>query len=188
MIRLFLVIAALCAPTGLSAACLDGGSAGLPSLVTFQSGETVQVIERSSDRIRYLSFDKDKRQVADLTSYLGIFTLGAEMNGQTNRFEWSTELPGSSELTPGVVFREEAVISHENKRASFITEAKVLGREVVEIDGCKFDVLRVDVMSWIDGREYGRAEKWLHLPSFITLKVVIRQGSSKTENQAVKLE
>jgi len=188
MIRALILLVAAFAPVGLSAACLDGSNGRLPTEVTFQSGESVRVIELSSDRIRYLNVDSAGQPAGELTAHLGIFSLVFERQGMVNRFDWTTELPDLSELTPGASFHEEAMLSYKEKAASFITEAKVLRSETIEVDGCKFDVLRVDVSSWIDGKVYGRVEKWLHLPSLITLKAIVRQGDVTTENLAVKLE
>jgi len=175
--------------TAAAALCHDGVEAPLPSTVTFDAGAVVEILSLDAEGLRYRVTDPKRPAPSEVVIRAGIFMQQVTAEGQITRFDWTSALPTLDALAVGASFEATAQWSSPGQpNAEFGTKAQVTGEEVVTLDGCDYPVLVIEVQNFWNGRAASKVTKYLHLPSQIPLKNIVRQGDKVTENTVVALD
>lgn len=167
------------------AACPD-----LPLKASYNSGMTIEVSERGADVLSYRQTIIESGKVTDMVVQDGIFTLSATRDGVGAEFDWKTELPGVADLVPGASFTAEAILTTPGllPPRPFKAEVRVIGEEVIEVAGCTYPVLKIEVENFEGGQPLGLNTKWLHVPSLISLRSLIEEHGDQRAQEVTALE
>lgn len=161
------------------AACPD-----LPDRAEYDSGMTMEVVERGADVLTYRQTITESGKETDMVVQAGLFTLSAMRDGVGASFDWKTELPGVADLVPGATFTAEATLTTPGllPPRPFRTEVRVIGEETIEVAGCSYPVMKIEVENFEGGQPLGLNTKWLHLPSLVVMRSTIAEhGSARTQ-------
>jgi len=167
------------------AACPD-----LPVRATYDSGMTVEVVERGPDVLTYRQTITESGKVTEMVVQAGLFTLSATRDGAGAEFDWKTELPGTADLVPGASFTAEAVLTTPGllPPRPFRTEVRVIGEEKDDFAGCTYPVMKIEVENFEGGQSIGLNTKWLHLPSLVVMRSVIEEHGESRAQEVTALE
>lgn len=162
----------------------------MPAKLSYNSGAVVEVLSRDADRIVYRQTLAENGRVVEMTVQAGIYTITALRDGEGAVFDWKTALPTVAELVPGASFRSEAILTTPGfmPPRPFTAEVEVIGPEEVTVAGCTYPALKVVVRNNEGGKALGDNTKWIHLPTLLTLKSEIAEGTDVRAQEAVVIE
>ena len=162
--------------------------AALPQRVTFNGGEVVDILARDSLGLRYRISRPGQTESTEVLIQAGIFILEVRKNEETISFEWTSELPRIEDLEVGAEFVATARRKTANgDESDFETRAQVTGVSTVELSGCDYPVLVIEIQNTHNGKDAGKVTKFLHIFSQIPLKNLVIEGSKTTENLVVEI-
>lgn len=183
------MVSLLAMPGAVEALCMDGVEAPLPTKVTFDRGDIVEVLQRDAYGMRYTSSDSDTGRVIQTRVEAGVFVTGTVSDGKWIVFDWSTPLPSMQDLVVGASFDATAAVTYLDRDPSeFRVVAEVLREDVVRLDDCSYPVLVIDVQNFDTGKHISTVTKYLHVASQISLGTVIQSGDNLAMNIAVQME
>lgn len=182
------LVLALCLSSPALADCLPEG--GMPAKLTYDSGAVVEVLGREGETVRYRQTIAGNGRVVEMTVHAGIFTVSALRDGEGAVFDWTTGLPALAELTAGASFHEEAMLTTPGflPPRPFTTDLEIVGMEEIQVAGCRMQVLKMVVRNREAGKDLGEITKWVHLPSLLTLRSEVREGTAMRAQEVVAME
>lgn len=188
MMRPLIAAAALGLAAPAAADCLADGSG--PAKITFDSGAVVEVTGHQGDVLSYRQTVVDSGKTVEMTVHLGVFTLSALRDGEGAVFDWKTDLPKAADLVPGATFQEEAMLTTPGflPPRPFKTDLTVVGDEDLTVAGCTIRATKMVIHNREAGKDLGEITKWVHMPTLLTLRSEVREGSAMRAQEAVTIE
>ncbi len=133
--------------------CMSADLGIIPAQLTYEDGMRMALLGQSRKVLVWAS-TSDKGVRAKIRNKYGLFPLEAG----TTVYDWTTALPDAYAIeASGETFRGQGTYSVTGKEpAPYEMHVTVLGRESVEFNGCPYEVMRLEVVHWFDGKRGNR--------------------------------
>lgn len=134
--------------------CMSADLGIVPARVTFDDGSVVSLLGQSG-KVLVRRLEQPKVRPYEMRSKFGFYPLEISMSHGRTTYDWETDLVALVAIeASGATFRADGTMTEPGKEPTQIAmEISVDGRETVEFGGCAYEVLRVTVAHFRNGKQ-----------------------------------
>jgi hypothetical protein len=165
-----------------AAECFAPGQARQPISITFDTGARVEVIERTSQTLRYKTNVTPAAKPVELETYGGIFTRYADTGTARYEFDWQDDLDKLFPLRVGQKSTATAKIGAGTAAERlFAMTIEVTAADQLRIGNCDYPILKIIQTSGDVGKPTATLTRFFNPDSMLTLRTERAAPATATE-------
>jgi hypothetical protein len=168
------IVAAMLSVTPMTADCF----VGQPGKVTYNDGRVITIIQRHGDDLTYTE-PYEGYQDAVSKTHMMLFPKTSRRGARATEIRWSSPLPKLKQMVPGYHFDLQGTMkSGDGTPLPYRSEGDVLGKEVVKVGKCTYDVLVIKTATYLDNQVISVATDYLSIDLLVVMRSDINVISS----------